>query len=128
MRRIELGSVLSEGTIAHRLNGFTLTNHPYTTPRHFGEAALTPAVPAGWDYEVYQGEHELASHNRRLGRFVLSDLTRATRGRTKVEVSFTMDADGILEVTAVEVGTGRASAVTIEASSGLTQDEIRELA
>jgi molecular chaperone DnaK len=78
--------------------------------------------------EIYQGEHELASKNRRLGRFVLSDLTPAPRGRTKVEVSFTLDADGILEVTAVEVGTGRASTVTIEASSGLTQDEITQLA
>jgi molecular chaperone DnaK len=78
--------------------------------------------------EIYQGEHELASKNRRLGRFLLSDLTRAPRGRTKVEVSFTLDADGILEVSAVEVGTGRASTVTIEASSGLTQDEIRQLA
>ncbi len=78
--------------------------------------------------EIYQGENELASRNRRLGRFVLSDLTRAGRGRTKVEVSFTMDADGILEVSAVEVGTGRASTVTIEASSGLTQEEIRQLA
>jgi len=78
--------------------------------------------------EIYQGENELASKNRRLGRFVLSDLTRATRGRTKVEVSFTMDADGILEVSAVEVGTGRASTVTIEASSGLTADEIKQLA
>ncbi|HEY5949940.1 MAG TPA: molecular chaperone DnaK [Kofleriaceae bacterium] len=78
--------------------------------------------------EIYQGEHELASKNRRLGRFVLSDLTRAVRGRTKVEVSFTLDADGILEVAAVEVGTGRASTVTIEASSGLTPDEIKQLA
>jgi molecular chaperone DnaK len=78
--------------------------------------------------EIYQGENELASKNRRLGRFVLSDLTRAARGRTKVEVSFTMDADGILEVSAVEVGTGRASTVTIEASSGLTPEEIRALA
>jgi molecular chaperone DnaK len=77
--------------------------------------------------EVYQGEHELASNNRRLGRFVLGDLASAPRGRTKVEVSFTMDADGILEVSAVEVGTGRASTVTIEASSGLTQDEINQL-
>jgi molecular chaperone DnaK len=77
--------------------------------------------------EVYQGEHELASKNRRLGRFVLGDLASAPRGRTKVEVSFTMDADGILEVSAVEVGTGRASTVTIEASSGLTQDEINQL-
>ena len=44
--------------------------------------------------EIYQGEHELASKNRRLGRFVLGDLASAPRGRTKVEVSFTMDADG----------------------------------
>jgi molecular chaperone DnaK len=77
--------------------------------------------------EIHQGEAELASKNRQIGRFVLGDLTAAPRGRTKVEVSFTMDADGILEVTAVEVGTGRAASVTIEASSGLTQDEIAQL-
>jgi molecular chaperone DnaK len=77
--------------------------------------------------EIFQGEHEVASKNRRLGRFVLGDITPAPRGRTKVEVSFTMDADGILEVTAVEVGTGRAATVTIEASSGLTHDEINQL-
>lgn len=57
VRRIEFGSVLSEGMIARRLRGATITNHPYTTPRYFGEAVVTPAVPAGWDYEVYQGEH-----------------------------------------------------------------------
>ncbi len=78
--------------------------------------------------EIYQGEHDNASRNRRLGRFVLGDLMAGPRGRTKVEVSFTMDADGILEVSAVEVGTGRASTVTIEASSGLTPDEINQLA
>jgi molecular chaperone DnaK len=77
--------------------------------------------------EIYQGSNDLASKNRRLGRFVLGDLASASRGRTKVEVSFTMDADGILEVTAVEVGTGRAASVTIEASSGLTADEIARL-
>jgi molecular chaperone DnaK len=77
--------------------------------------------------EIHQGEHEAASKNRRIGRFVLGDLEPAPRGRTKVEVSFTMDADGILEVNAVEVGTGRAATVTIEASSGLTADEISSL-
>jgi molecular chaperone DnaK len=77
--------------------------------------------------EIHQGAHELASKNRRLGRFVLGDLKAAPRGRTKVEVSFTMDADGILEVTAAEVGTGRAASVTIEASSGLTAEEIASL-
>ena len=77
--------------------------------------------------EIYQGEHELASRNRRLGRFILGDLKPAPRGVTKVEVSFTMDADGILEVTAAEVGTGRAASVQIEASSGLTAEEIQRL-
>jgi molecular chaperone DnaK len=77
--------------------------------------------------EIFQGEHELASKNRRLGRFVLGDIRLAPRGQTKVEVSFTMDADGILQVTAAEVGTNRAASVTIEASSGLTQDEIKAL-
>jgi molecular chaperone DnaK len=77
--------------------------------------------------EVHQGAHEFASKNRRLGRFVLGDLKAAPRGRTKVEVSFTMDADGILEVSAAEVGTGRAATVTIEASSGLTAEEIASL-
>ncbi len=77
--------------------------------------------------EIFQGEHEAASRNRRLGRFVLGDIRSAPRGQTKVEVSFTMDADGILSVTATEVGSNKAASVTIEASSGLTQDEIRAL-
>jgi hypothetical protein len=77
--------------------------------------------------EIYQGEHELASRNRRLGRFILGDLRPAPRGQTKVEVSFTMDADGILEITAAEIGTGRAASVQIEASSGLTAEEIERL-
>jgi molecular chaperone DnaK len=77
--------------------------------------------------EIYQGESESVAKNRRLGRFVLNDLTPAPRGRTKVEVSFTLDADGILEVTAVELGTQRAAVVTIEASSGLTADELKQL-
>jgi len=77
--------------------------------------------------EVHQGADHQASKNRRLGRFVLGDLRAAPRGHTKVEVSFTMDADGILEVSAAEVGTGRAATVTIEASSGLTAEEIAKL-
>ena len=79
------------------------------------------------EIEIYQGEHDAASKNRRLGKFFLGDLKSAPRGHTKVEVSFTMNADGILEVSATEVGTGRAASVTIEASSGLTQDEISSL-
>ena len=55
------------------------------------------------------------------------DLKPAPRGVTKVEVSFTMDADGILEITAAEIGTGRAASVQIEATSGLTAEEIERL-
>jgi molecular chaperone DnaK len=77
--------------------------------------------------EVHQGEHESASRNRRLGRFILGDLRAAPKGQTKVEVSFTIDANGILEITATEIGTGRAASVTIEASSGLTTEEISRL-
>ncbi len=56
VRRIEVGSILGEGSLARRLTGFSITNQPFTTPRYFGQAAVTPAVPAGWEYEVYQGE------------------------------------------------------------------------
>jgi molecular chaperone DnaK len=77
--------------------------------------------------EVHQGEHDAASQNRRLGRFILGDLRPAPRGATKVEVSFTMDADGMLEVSATEIGSQKAATVTIEAASGLTTEEIQRL-
>lgn len=77
--------------------------------------------------EVYQGPSEMASENRRLGRFVLGDLPAAARGRIRVQVSFTLDADGILEVSAEDLSSGRAASVTIEAASGLTADELEDL-
>jgi molecular chaperone DnaK len=77
--------------------------------------------------EIYQGEHENVKKNRRLGRFLLGDLKKAVKGATRVEVSFTMDADGILSVSATEVGTGREASVTIEPHGGLTADEIARL-
>ncbi len=77
---------------------------------------------------VYQGDAEKASDNRRLGRFVLGDLPRASAGRVRVEVSFTIDADGILEVSATETSSGKATSVQIEAASGLSPEELRRLA
>ncbi|MCA9678979.1 MAG: molecular chaperone DnaK [Myxococcales bacterium] len=77
--------------------------------------------------EVYQGAHETTVKNRRLGRFVLGGLRTGPRGQTRVEVSFTMDADGILQVDASELGTGKATSVTIEAASGLSADELSRL-
>jgi molecular chaperone DnaK len=77
--------------------------------------------------EVYQGPSPQASKNRRLGRFILGDLKVGPRGATRVEVAFNLDADGILNVEATEVGTGRAASVTIEAASGLSDDEVARL-
>jgi molecular chaperone DnaK len=77
--------------------------------------------------EVYQGPSAQASRNRRLGRFILGDLKVGPRGATRVEVAFNLDADGILQVEATEVGTGRAASVTIEAASGLSDDEVLRL-
>jgi molecular chaperone DnaK len=77
--------------------------------------------------EIFQGPSDIASKNRRLGRFILGDLRAGLRGQTRVEVSFTLDADGILHVDATEVGTGRQAKVTIEAASGLASAEIEKL-
>ncbi len=78
--------------------------------------------------EVYQGPNELAADNRRLGRFVLGNLPAAKAGKVRVEVAFSMDADGILAVSATELTTGKQASVTIEAESGLSNDEIQRLA
>jgi molecular chaperone DnaK len=77
--------------------------------------------------EIFQGASEIASKNRRLGRFVLGDLRAATKAAVRVEVSFTLDADGILHVDATEVGTERQASVTIEAASGLAAGDIERL-
>jgi molecular chaperone DnaK len=77
--------------------------------------------------EVYQGEHEKASQNRHLGRFVLGDLPIKKAGEVRVEVSFTIDADGVLEVTASALETGQATSVRIEAASGLARSELARL-
>ena len=78
--------------------------------------------------EIYQGEHELASRNRRLGRFVLGDLrgraARRDQGRGQLH-AWTPTASS--RSRAAEIGTGRAASVTIEASSGLTAEEIARL-
>jgi molecular chaperone DnaK len=77
--------------------------------------------------EVVQGEGQQASRNRLLGRFVLGDLPRRPAGHVRVEVSFTMDADGILHVAATEMTSGKATSITIQASSGLDSGEVERL-
>ncbi len=73
---------------------------------------------------VLQGEREVASANKSLGRFDLSDLPPAPRGVPQIEVTFDIDANGILNVSAKDKATGRQQSIVIKASSGLNDDEI----
>jgi len=76
---------------------------------------------------VLQGEREMASHNRTLGRFNLTGIPPAPRGVPQIEVTFDIDANGIVHVSAKDLGTGREQSIRIEASSGLTEEEIQEM-
>jgi len=76
---------------------------------------------------VLQGEREMASANKSLGRFDLSDIPPAPRGVPQIEVSFDIDANGILNVSAKDKGTGKEQNIVIKASSGLSDDEIEKM-
>ncbi len=76
---------------------------------------------------VFQGERPMARHNKLLGRFHLTDLPPAPRGIPQIEVSFDIDANGIVNVKAKDLGTGREQAITITATSNLTEDEIKKM-
>ena len=73
---------------------------------------------------VLQGERTMASQNKSIGRFNLTGITPARRGIPQIEVTFDIDANGILKVTAKDKATGKEQAIRIEASSGLSQEEI----
>jgi molecular chaperone DnaK len=76
---------------------------------------------------VLQGEREIASANKSLGRFDLTDIPPAPRGVPQIEVSFDIDANGILNVSAKDKATGKKQSIVIKASSGLSEDEIRNM-
>ncbi|MCI8610900.1 MAG: molecular chaperone DnaK [Clostridiales bacterium] len=76
------------------------------------------------DIHVLQGEREMAGGNKSLGRFRLSGIRRAPRGVPQIEVTFAIDANGIVNVSARDLGTGNEQQIVIEASSNLSQDEI----
>jgi molecular chaperone DnaK len=76
---------------------------------------------------VMQGEREMAVDNRTLGRFDLGGLPPAPRGVPQVEVSFDIDANGILHVSAKDLGTGKAQSIKITSSSGLSKEEIEKM-
>ncbi|NTV52024.1 MAG: molecular chaperone DnaK, partial [Candidatus Firestonebacteria bacterium] len=79
------------------------------------------------EVHVLQGERELAKDNKTIGRFHLDGIPPAPRGVPQIEVSFDIDANGILNVKAKDLGTGREQKITITASSGLAKDEIERM-
>jgi molecular chaperone DnaK len=76
---------------------------------------------------VLQGEREMASGNKSLGQFNLTDIPPASRGMPQIEVTFDIDANGILHVSAKDKGTGKEAKITIKANSGLSEDEIKKM-
>ena len=79
------------------------------------------------ELNVLQGERPMAKDNRSLGRFYLADIPPAMRGTPQIEVTFDIDANGILHVSAKDKGTGKEQKIRIEASSGLTDAEIERM-
>ncbi|MCP3935505.1 MAG: molecular chaperone DnaK, partial [Actinomycetia bacterium] len=79
------------------------------------------------EVHVLQGEREMAAYNKTLGRFHLSEIPSAPRGVPQIEVTFDIDANGILHVTAKDLGTGKDHKITITASSGLDKSQVEEM-
>ena len=79
------------------------------------------------DIHVYQGERSMAKDNHRIGQFLLSDIPPAPRGVPQIEVTFDIDANGIINVSAKDKATGKENKIRIEASSGLSESEIERM-
>jgi molecular chaperone DnaK len=80
------------------------------------------------EIHVVQGEREMVADNKSLGRFVLDGIPSAPRGVPQIEVTFNLDANGILNVTAKDKGSGKEQSITIQNSSGLSKEEVEKMA
>jgi len=101
------------------------TTIPTSKSQIFSTAADSqPSV----EVHIVQGEREMASDNKSLGRFVLDGIAPAPRGMPQVEVTFDIDANGILNVSAKDKGTGKEQHITITGSSGLSKEEVERMA
>ncbi|MBD3917920.1 molecular chaperone DnaK [Paenibacillus sp. PR3] len=79
------------------------------------------------EIHVLQGERQMAAGNKTLGRFTLGDIPLAPRGVPQIEVTFDIDANGIVNVSALDKGTGKSQKITITSSSGLSDDEVERM-
>lgn len=115
-------SIETVGGVATRL-----INRNSTLPVHYAQIFTTAAnFQTSVEIHVLQGERPMARDNKSIGKFRLTGIKRALRGVPQIEVAFDLDANGILKVSARDLGTGRSQEITISSTSNLSEEEIQQ--